>query len=144
MNEYQQTFYPIFGASCAIAVIAAFIAARKSGFVIPGFLLFMGVVSFWAGLFIGSDMGYRKWQSIPNPPPEAFSDTFPLGVLIFGWLPAGLFCGVIFGFFRLAGYVVSGGEHRSVVDQPDTLVESRLERVETGNPYQGPQSLDDE
>ncbi len=43
----------------------------------------------WIALFIGVDSGYRAWQSIPNPPKEAVSDTGgPFFFLFAGWLPS--------------------------------------------------------
>jgi len=50
--------------------------------------LAVAVIGLWAGLFAGVDQGYRAWQSIPNPPEEAFSDTGgPFTVLFLGWVP---------------------------------------------------------
>jgi hypothetical protein len=103
MTVYDHVFFPIFGAGCLIAAIASFFAARKSGCLLPCVLLALGTVAFWAGLFIGSDFGYRVWQSMPDPPDEAFSDSAPAGALLFGWFPGGVFCVLVFGFFRLAG-----------------------------------------
>jgi|GEM_PF-3050166 len=43
----------------------------------------------WIALFVGVDSGYRAWQSIPNPPEEAFSDTGgPFSFLFAGWFPS--------------------------------------------------------
>ena len=47
--------------------------------------------------FLGSDMGYRAWQQIPNPRDEAYSNAAPAGLLIFGWIPGGMFCALVFG-----------------------------------------------
>ena len=146
MTTYDQFFYPIFGVGCAIAAtasfLAAFLAAWKSGFVwgcvFPVAALGVGVIAFWAGLFIGSEVGYQAWQSIPNPPDEAFSDAFPSGALLFGWLPGGVFCGVVFGIVfgitRLARHLLPGG-----APDPSSGV-SDSDSVETGNPYQSPKS----
>lgn len=134
MTAYDQIFYPVFGVGCAFATIASFFAARKSGLVLPAALLAVGVVAFWAGLFIGSEIGYQAWQSIPDLPDEAFSDTAPLGALLFGWLPGGVFCGFVFGFVRIAGYLFSRGDSGSDSVEPLPLP------VGTGNPYQAPRS----
>lgn len=46
------------------------------------------VILLWIVLFCGIDHGYRAWQSIPNPPKEAFSDTGgPFTILFLGWFP---------------------------------------------------------
>ena len=100
MNPYEQVFYPILGAACVIAAIASYLAARTSGVLLPGVLLITGVVAIWAALFVGSDLGYRAWQSIPDPPREAFSDAFPTGAALFGWLPSAVFCWFVFALAR--------------------------------------------
>lgn len=51
-------------------------------------ILFVSMVVLWVSMFIAADSGYRAWQSIPNPPEEAFSDTGPILFLVLGWLPS--------------------------------------------------------
>ncbi len=60
-------------------------------------LLLVGVIGVWLGLFFGSDHSYRVWQSMPNPPDEAFADTAPIGALLLGWLPGSVIVGAAFG-----------------------------------------------
>ena len=84
MTTYHEFFLPIFGLGCLIAVIASFIAAQKSGIIVPGLFLAVGIVAFWASLFLGSGFGYQAWQSVPDPPAEAFNDTAPLGATYLG------------------------------------------------------------
>ena len=134
MTAYDQVFYPIFGLACAIAFIASFFAARKSGCVVPAALLVVGMVAFWAGLLIGIAKGYRAWQSIPKPPDEAFYDGEKVWALFFGWLPGAVFCGSVFGFIRLVGYLLSRGTSNSHPTEPVS------KPVETNNPYQSPPS----
>jgi len=48
----------------------------------------------WIALIVGVEYGYNAWQSIPNPPNEAFSDTGgPSFMLFLGWLPSFAFLG---------------------------------------------------
>lgn len=96
MTPYDDIFYPVFGIGCVIAAIASVVAARRSSVLASFVLLAVGVIVFWASLFIGSDLGFRAWQAIPNPPDEAFSDAAPVGALLFGWFPGGIFCGTVF------------------------------------------------
>ena len=52
-------------------------------------VLAAAILVLWIALFIGVDSGYRAWQSLPNPPKEAFSDTGgPFSFLFAGWLPS--------------------------------------------------------
>ncbi len=52
-------------------------------------LLGTAVLILWIGLILGVETGYSAWQSIPEPPQEAFSDTGgPFIVLFMGWFPA--------------------------------------------------------
>jgi len=137
MTPYTAVFYPIFGLSFLVALICSVIAARVSGIVVPALLLAFGTFAFWAGLFFGSDLGYRVWQGSPDPPPEAFSDTFPMGALLFGWFRAGMFCGSVFGLAWLIRLLIS--ERRfagSIVDAEIVIRDETPPKIESGNPYQ--------
>ena len=96
-SPYDMVFWPIFGGGLAGSFVLATTAAWSRGFLIPLILLPVSVLSFWSTIFLGSDMGYRAWQQIPNPPDEAYSDAAPAGLLILGWIPGGMFCALIFG-----------------------------------------------
>ncbi len=51
-------------------------------------LLVAGSVCFWLSLFLGTHIGYGAWQSMPNPPEEAYADGAKLMfALMAGWLP---------------------------------------------------------
>jgi hypothetical protein len=104
MTVYDQIFYPIFGSGLSVAIFLSYLAARKSGWMVPALLLLVGIVTFWASLFIGLDIAYRAWQTIPNPPPEAYADPEPAFAFVLGWIPGTLFCGLVFGLVRLTGY----------------------------------------
>ncbi len=92
-------------------------------------------MAFWAALFIGSDLGYRAWQSMPDAPEEAFSDASALGALVLGWLPGGIFCLAVFGLVRGMRWLLHWAD-------PDVFPKDAAPisspPVETGNPYQGP------
>lgn len=100
MTAYHEEFIPIFLLGCFVAGLAAVFAGRASGLTIPGTLLCFGILSFWAALFFACDQGYRAWQSIPDPPDEAFSDASVMGAMVLGWIPGGMYCLVIFGLVR--------------------------------------------
>ncbi len=70
MTPYDETFLPIFILGCVLGAVASFFAGRLSGCVLPGALLAIGILAVWSAVFIGSDMGYRAWQSMPDPPRE--------------------------------------------------------------------------
>jgi len=134
MTPYDETFLPIFLLGCLVAGITSFVAGRMSGCVVPGVLVCIGVLAFWAAVFIGSDMGYRAWQSMPDPPDEAFSDASVLGAFVLGWFPGLVFCLLVFGTVRGIKWLLHWANpdvfpnDKAAVSQP----------VETGNPYQGP------
>ena len=132
MNPFDAYFYPIFGLACLVSTTMTFLAARKRGTLVPGMLFGLGVLSFWIGLFVGSDLGYRAWQAMPDPPPDAFTDTLPLGALLAGWIPGSIFCGLIFSVLRLILFFSSA---TSAVEQTN---QSMAEPPDSGNPYQSP------
>ncbi len=69
-------------------LLVAWGSGRKRGGVRMA-LLGTAVLILWIGLILGVETGYSVWQSIPEPPPEAFSDTGgPFVVLFMGWFPA--------------------------------------------------------
>ena len=101
MTPFDEVFYPIMALGFSIAVVTSYAAGWIRGSKGPIVLVPIAVLSFWAAMFLGWDLGYRAWQSIPDPPPEAFHDSSPAGALLLGWLPAGLFCTIVFGLTRL-------------------------------------------
>lgn len=55
-------------------------------------LLVAGAVCFWISLFLGTHIGYGEWQTMPDPPKEAFADGAKLVfALMAGWLPGLVF-----------------------------------------------------
>ena len=104
-------------ATCiAVGVVAALLAAGLAAWNLSWWwripLLFVGALSGWVGLFLGSEMYFRVWQAMPDPPDEAFADTAPLGVLLGGWLPGGLFVGVAFVACLLVTTAMRGAAER--------------------------------
>ena len=140
MTPYHTYFYPIFGAGALVALLLSLIAGWRRGCIVPLICLPLGVFGFWAGLFFGADIGYQQWQSMPDPPDEAFADTAPLGALLIGWLPGSVFCGIVFGVTRLIRVFISP----SATDKPNPNVGAvNVTRVETSNPYQSPSNRAD-
>ena len=134
MTPYQEIFIPIFLLGCSIAAIASFFAGRLSGCVWPVVLLFTGVFAFWSAVFIGSELGYRAWQSMPDPPEEAFSDASALGALVLGWLPGGIFCLTVFCLVRGIRWILRWANTNVLASEEESVGRP----VESGNPYQSP------
>ena len=66
-------------------------------------------VSLWFGLWYGVHMGYGAWQALPNPGADAYADGANLvGSLMFGWMPAGFVCLVLWGLLALVKRLVKG------------------------------------
>lgn len=124
-SPYDGVFWPIFGGGLALSFVMATAAAWSRRFLIPLILLPISVLSFWITIFLGSDLGYRAWQQIPNPPDEAYSDAAPAGLLILGWIPGGMFCSLVFGLNWLIRLPLllgktSGSQNTQVVAAPET------------------------
>lgn len=124
-SPYDGVFWPIFGGGLALSFVMATAAAWSRGFLIPLILLPISVLSFWITIFLGSDLGYRAWQQIPNPPDEAYSDAAPAGLLILGWIPGGMFCALVFGLNWLIRLPLllgktSGSQNTQVIAAPET------------------------
>lgn len=96
-HSRHSAFLTIFGIGLSAGIGSAFFAAVNHSWLGKVPLLIAGIISVWLGLFLGSDKGFRVWQSMPDPPDEAFADTGPLGALILGWLPGLIIVGVVFG-----------------------------------------------
>ena len=90
-------FYRMAGIGAIFGAIAAILAGWHRWWLVQLPLLLVGIFCTWAGLFLASDHGYRVWQRGPNPPDEAFADTAPIGFLLAGWIPGGIFVGLVFG-----------------------------------------------
>lgn len=87
-----------------ISLAMAIPGARLRGIGWSVGILLVAILGLWIALFIGVDSGYRAWQSGPNPPDEAFSDTGgPFSMLFFGCVPATLLLGTVFGLTRRPG-----------------------------------------
>ena len=138
MTLYDAYFIPIVLLGCLTAGIVSFIAGWMSGYVWRAVLLLIGVVALWIALFLGSDLGYRAWQSMPDPPDEAFSDASAAGALVFGWFPAGIFCLTIFGMARGVRWFLHWANPDEFPRDSKPATKPPAEPIETGNPYQGP------
>lgn len=60
-------------------------------------IAFLGgaIILLWIALILGIENGYHAWQSIPNPPKEAFSDAGgPFTILFLGWFPSLVILGI--------------------------------------------------
>ena len=139
MTPLEVMFIPIFGSAAFVSAVLAFIGGRMSGWVGPIVLLCISAFVCWAGLFLGLDIGYRVWQSTPNPEPAAFSDAGPSGVLIFGWLPGGIFASFWFSIsWLIKMFVWKPRVLEAVVMDEGHVAERSAHSVETGNAYQPP------
>ena len=96
MDPFDQVFYPLFSAGCGLG---AFVCWKASAWGFPKALggLLASILVVWMGLFAGVHFGYGAWQTMPDPPDEAFSDGGDLMLsLLLGWLPSTLICLLLF------------------------------------------------
>ncbi len=101
MTPYNEVFIPIMILGLLVAVASATLAGFVRGWIGAIVLLLIGIFAFWQALSAGSDLGYRAWQAIPDPPKEAYSDAGPAIALVFGWIPSTFLCGFVFGVTRV-------------------------------------------
>ena len=103
MTPFQQTFLMIFVPGVLLGIGLSILAGSMKSFWwrIPVF--FLAVILLWGSLAVGVAKGYDAWQSMPDPPDEAFADGADLtGSVLFGWMPSLVVCTVTFLFTRLA------------------------------------------
>ncbi len=94
MNPHDQIFLPVSLAGLVFALGTSLWAMRKRG--VSSVLLFLlGAFVLWMALWLGSELGYRAWQAMDDPPDEAFADPEPAGYLFMGWILAGIYCRVV-------------------------------------------------
>ena len=65
-----------------------------------------GIAIVRTGRFFGSELGFRNWQAMVDPPDAAFTNTAPLGILLVGRLPAGIFTVASWGALSLTTLAV--------------------------------------
>ena len=88
MDPFDQVFYPTFAAGCALGALSAWSASGR-GPVGQVLLLLLAALVVWFSLILAVGWGYDAWQSMPDPPDEAFADGAKLtGSVLFGWLPS--------------------------------------------------------
>ncbi len=123
---------------CLVSAVLAFFGGRVGGVFGPFILLSMSALVFWVALFLGLEVGYRAWQSGPDAPPQAFSDTAPMGALVAGWAPGSVFACFWFGISRLIRAFIwkSKVDGFAVSDCGSNLLSGAV--VETRNAYQPP------
>ena len=139
MTPLQETLLQIFVPGAIVSAGVAFIAGRARGWAVPLVLCGLSVLIFWVTFFLGLDLGYRAWQSMPDPPDAAYSDVSPSGVLIAGWVPGGIYASFWYGLSWLVRFCLETSTAGRVVT--DSLEEGIGPRaVETGNAYQTPGS----
>ena len=138
MTPLQEIFIPIFCVGGLVSAVLAFIGGRMSGIIGPLILLFMSAFVCWLTLFLGLEVGYQVWQSRQDAPPEAFSDTAPMGALFAGWIPGGVFACFWFGTSWLIKKFVWKPKAVALHGVPTGGGELEAELVETGNAYQPP------
>ncbi|MHC5028803.1 MAG: RING finger protein [Planctomycetota bacterium] len=107
-DSHQAAFLAILGIGLAAGLAAGFLAAWNRSWLGRVPLLLVGVLCVWLGLFLGSEKYFRVWQSIPNPPDEAYADTAPMGAFLLGWFPGAIVVGAAFGL----GLLVFDGRRR--------------------------------
>ena len=106
LNPYHSTLLFFSGSALLVMMFLVLIAVWRFPLWVQLITVLLGIAIVWGGLFIGSELGFRNWQAMPNAPDEAYADTAPLGMLIAGWLPAGYFTAAWWGVLSLIALAV--------------------------------------
>ena len=88
------------GVGLALAVFIVIAGSRSSVTAIRLGLLAIATLALWFSSVISVEVGYSVWQSTPDPPDDAFSDTGAIFWLVAGWLPSGLLLGALYRLLR--------------------------------------------
>jgi len=92
----RDVFLIVFFVPCVLSILLAYIGAKAKGDSLRSSCVMTSILFFWAGLGLASDLSFRAWQSIPDPPPEAFNDAGAAGAMFFGWIPAIFFTLIVY------------------------------------------------
>ena len=77
------------------ACLCIFVGSGFKSQVTRGLFLGVGILLMREGYLMGVERGYSIWQSLPNPPDEALSDTDAAAGLFLSWLPSLAFLGCL-------------------------------------------------
>lgn len=97
----RDVFLVVFAIPCIVSILLSYLAAKSKRDTQRALCFIGAIFFFWAGLALASDLGFRAWQSIPDAPPEAFNDSGPAAAMLMGWLPATVFCFLIYIMARV-------------------------------------------
>jgi hypothetical protein len=106
-GSYQAAFLTYIAIGLPLGVTAGALAGRKQWW--PGrlVLLIVGILCLWLTLLLGVAEGFRAWQSMPDPPPEAFADgAKALAALLLGWFPAAIVVAISFATSALVSWML--------------------------------------
>lgn len=126
---------PYLAGGLAISCVMVLWGSRRVRRVSRMAFLVAAILVLWLAMIVGVEVGYHSWQTSPNPPEEAFSDTGGPGItLLLGWLPGLVVLGIAHLLLRvIAPPVLVQKAHRSQSINP-------VNRPDDGNPYQSPGS----
>ena len=109
MTLFEQVFYPTFSFGCALGAYLSWKASGR-GPIGQVLVLLLAVAVVWCALILAVGWGYDAWQSMPDAPDEAFADGAALtGSLLFGWMPSGFGCLLIW----IVGHAVRHTRNRA-------------------------------
>ena len=109
--------WTLLGVGFGIALLACILATVNRSWLgrIP--LLLVGILALWAGLLLGSDLYFRVWQAMPNPPDQAYSDSGPSLLVIAGWIPGTIGVSLLFlPCWLVIGLIRRRTDHRGESD----------------------------
>jgi len=102
VEVYREVLYTYLAVGALVALLSLCLGAFRFRVIGKIVCLLLATIALWMGLFLGVHMGYGAWQGLPDPGDKAFADGAKLtGALMFGWMPAGIVCVVVWGLLLL-------------------------------------------
>ena len=102
VEVYREVLYTYLAVGAFVAFLLICLGIFRFRVIGKIVCILLATIALWMGLFLGVHMGYGAWQGLPDPGEKAYADGAKLtGAFMFGWMPAGIVCVVVWGLLLL-------------------------------------------
>jgi len=109
VEVFRSVFFTWLSLGALLALVFLCLGVFRFRIIGQLFCALAATVFLWFGLWYGTHMGYYAWQTLPNHGSDAYADGAALtGTFMFGWMPAGYVCVVLWGLLALVKGRVKG------------------------------------